>query len=107
MYQPAANSFSMMALHTLGRRLMEWWLRGVTIVPPITIEEHLKDLKDDLEDLEHHDKEPCTKALVSPFESLTCAITIIIAIKSDKVQIVPDKAENMSWYGICRVTTMN
>jgi hypothetical protein len=40
----------------------------VTIVPPVTIEEHLNDLKDDLEDLENHDKEPRVKALVSPFE---------------------------------------
>jgi hypothetical protein len=42
--------------------------RGVTIVPPVTIKEHLKDLEDDLEDLENEHQEPCTKALVSPFE---------------------------------------
>jgi hypothetical protein len=40
----------------------------VTIIPPVTIEEHLEDLKDDLEDLENHDKETRAKALVSPFE---------------------------------------
>jgi hypothetical protein len=38
------------------------------IVPPVTIEEHLEDLKDDLEDLENEHQEPCAKALVSPFE---------------------------------------
>jgi hypothetical protein len=31
------------------------------IVPPVTIKEHL-------EDLENKHQEPCTKALVSPFE---------------------------------------
>jgi hypothetical protein len=41
---------------------------AVTIVPPVTIEEHLDDLKDDLKDLEHLDKEPCMITLVSPFE---------------------------------------
>jgi hypothetical protein len=38
------------------------------IVPPVTIEEHLNDLKDDLEDLENEHQEPHAKALVSPFE---------------------------------------
>jgi hypothetical protein len=41
---------------------------SVTIVPPVTIQEHLEDLEDDLEDLENKHQEPCAKALVSPFE---------------------------------------
>jgi hypothetical protein len=41
---------------------------NVTIVPSVTIQEHLDDLEDDLKDLENEHQEPHTKALVSPFE---------------------------------------
>jgi hypothetical protein len=40
----------------------------VTIVPPVTIQEHLDDLEDNLEDLENEQQEPRAKALVTPFE---------------------------------------
>jgi hypothetical protein len=48
--------------------LERFGMADVTIVPPVTTKEHLEDLEDDLEDLENEQQEPCTKALVSPFE---------------------------------------